>query len=80
MERTVSLLELTRLCQEYTGNKIPIERVNEDRAGDIRIYITDNSKITEKTGWKPEITVDQIIQEISGWIEENSKQLRPILA
>jgi CDP-paratose 2-epimerase len=79
LERTVSLLELTELCQKYTGHKIPIERVNEDRAGDIRIYITDNSKITERTGWKPQISVDQIIQEISGWIEENSKQLRPIL-
>ncbi|MDD5474124.1 MAG: NAD-dependent epimerase/dehydratase family protein [Candidatus Methanoperedens sp.] len=80
LERTVSLLELTHLCQKYTGNKIPIKRVNEDRAGDIRIYITDNSKITEKTGWKPEITVDQIIEEISIWIKENSEQLRPILA
>ncbi|MBU4222852.1 MAG: NAD-dependent epimerase/dehydratase family protein [Euryarchaeota archaeon] len=80
LERTVSLLELTRLCQEYTGHKILIERVNDDRAGDIRIYITDNSKITEKTGWKPEITVDQIIHEISSWIKENSKELSPILA
>jgi CDP-paratose 2-epimerase len=80
LERTVSLLELTRICQEYTGHKIPIESVNEDRRGDIRIYITDNSKITERTGWKPQISVDQIIQEISSWIEKNSEQLRPILA
>ena len=80
LERTVSLLELTQLCQKYTGHKIPIESVKEDRAGDIRIYITDNSKISEKTGWKPQISVDQIIQEISAWIGENSEQLRPILA
>ncbi|CAG1771073.1 CDP-paratose 2-epimerase [uncultured bacterium] len=80
MERTVSLLELTRLCQEYTGHNIPVESVNEDRAGDIRIYITDNSKITKKTGWKPQITVEQTIKEIADWIKDNSKQLRPILA
>ncbi len=80
IERTISLLELTELCRKYTGNKIPISSVNEDRAGDIRIYITDNSKITEKTGWKPEITVDQIIKEISDWIKENSGLLRPVLA
>ncbi len=80
LEQTVSLLELTNLCQKYTGKKIRIKSVNEDRAGDIRIYITDNSKITEKTGWKPEITVDQIIEEISKWIEENSELLRPVLA
>ncbi len=80
LEHSVSLLELTRLCQKYTGNKIPIKSVYEDRVGDIRIYITDNSKITEKTGWKPEISVDQTIKEISGWINGNSEMLRPILS
>jgi len=80
LERTISLLELTKLSEKYTGKKIPINSVNEDRAGDIRIYITDNSKVTEKTGWKPERTVDQIIEEVSGWIKENSEILRPILA
>ncbi len=80
LERSLSLLELTGLCQKYTGHKIPIKSVHEERAGDIPIYITDNTRITEKTGWKPEITVDQTIKEISGWINENSELLRPILA
>ena len=80
LERTVSLAELTALCQKYTGNKIQIQSVNEDRPGDIRIYITDNSRITEKTGWKPRISVDEIIREISIWIKENSELLKPILA
>ena len=79
-DRSVSLLELTHLCQKYTENKIPIKSVNEDRSGDIRIYITDNSKITEKTGWRPEIEVEEIIEEISRWIRENPELLRPILA
>ncbi len=78
-ERSVSLLELTTLCQKYTGNQVPIDRVDENRAGDIRIFITDNSKVTEKTGWKPEITVEQTIEEISGWIRAGSEQLKPIL-
>ena len=80
LERSVSLLELTWLCQKYTGNKVPINSISEDRAGDIRIYITDNSKVIEKTGWKPEITVDQIIKEIADWINDNSDLLKPILA
>lgn len=80
LERTVSLLELTYLCQKYTGNKVPVKSVNEARPGDIRIYITDNSKITGRTGWKPQITVEQIIEEISNWIKENSESLMPILA
>ena len=80
LERSISLCELTELCKKYTGNEIPIASIPEDRVGDIRIYITDNSKVTEKTGWKPEIAVEQIIEEIYGWIKDNSEQLRPILA
>ncbi len=80
LNTSVSLLELTNLCRKYTGNTVPINVINEDRVGDIRIYITDNTKVTEGTGWKPEITVDQIIMEISEWINEYSVQLRPILA
>jgi len=80
LERSISLCELTELCQKCTGNKVAIASIPEDRAGDIRIYITDNSKVTEKTGWKPEIAVEQIIEEIYDWIKDNSEQLRPILA
>lgn len=80
LERSISLLELTKLCQKYTGNKIPIENIFEDRTGDIRIYITDNSKVTEKTGWKPKITIDQTMEDIYNWIKDNSELLRPILS
>ena len=80
LERSISLCELTELCQKCTGNEIAIASIPEDRAGDIRIYITDNSKVIEKTGWKPEIAVEQIIEEIYDWIKDNSEQLRPILA
>jgi CDP-paratose 2-epimerase len=80
LEQSISLLELTHLCQKYVGNKIPITSIPENRAGDIRIYITDNSKVTEKTGWKPEITTDEIIEEIADWIRDNSEKLKPILS
>lgn len=78
-EVSVSLQELTMLCRKHTGNVIPINCVPEDRIGDIRIYLTDNDKVTQRTGWKPEISVDRIIEEISVWINENSALLRPIL-
>lgn len=79
LERSASLLELTALCQKYTGNKVSINSISEDRAGDIRIYITDNAKVTEKTGWKPEISLEKTIEEIARWIRMNSEQLKPIL-
>lgn len=78
-EISVSLLELTHLCQEVTGNKIPIHSIKENRTADIRIYITDNSKISTVSGWKPEITPLQIIQETYEWMKENESQLISIL-
>jgi CDP-paratose 2-epimerase len=78
-EISLSLQEMTTLCQEITGNKIPIAEVPENRTADIRIYITDNSKVTAKTGWKPEISTKQIFEEIYEWMKANEQQLAGIL-
>ncbi len=77
-ERSLSLLELTSLVQEITGEKIKIKSIKEERPGDIRIYITDNSKVMRMTGWEPSIRVEEILREISDWINENIDLLRPI--
>ncbi len=76
---SVSLKELTQLCQKYTGNTIPIKREEENRPADIRIYLTDNSKVTKGTGWAPEITVENIIEDITAWIKNNKSQLEGVL-
>ena len=79
VEVSASLQELTQLCQEITGKTIPIKQVAENRAADIRLYITDNTKITQLTGWKPEIGMRQIVQEITDWITENADDLAYVL-
>ncbi|MFN3784554.1 MAG: NAD-dependent epimerase/dehydratase family protein [Spirosomataceae bacterium] len=78
-EVSVSLQELTEICQRVTGKTIPITRVAENRPADIRLYQTDNSKVTERTGWKPEIGMEQIVEEITAWLAENKAILAPIL-
>ena len=78
-EVSTSLLELTQLCQELTGNKIPIEKIPETRAADIRLYLTDNSKITAQTGWKPEIKTEQVMKDIYNWVVANESVLEKIL-
>jgi CDP-paratose 2-epimerase len=79
LECSVSLKELTGLCEEITGNKILIEKVPENRIADIRIYISDNSKITALSGWKPEIRPKEIVREIHGWISDHQHELIDIL-
>ena len=41
------------------------------RVGDQSVYITDNSKITRATGWKPEISLKEIIALLQRFWEEN---------
>ena len=78
-EISVSLKELTGLCQKYTGNSININKVAENRPADVRIYLTDNSKVTQATDWTPKIGVKTIIKEIALWIKDNQNQLEGIL-
>ncbi|MFN8353005.1 MAG: NAD-dependent epimerase/dehydratase family protein [Spirosomataceae bacterium] len=78
-EVSTSLQELTKICQEVTGKTIPITAVPETRTADIRLYITDNTKVTTQTGWRPQIGVRQIVEEIHDWIQANQETLAYVL-
>ena len=77
---SASLQELTAVCQQITGNTIPIKSIQETRKADIRIYLSDNSKIHNLTGWEPKISVQQVMEDIFLWIKKNEKTLKPILS
>lgn len=79
-EVSLSLKELTGVCETVTGNKIAIESVSEGRQADIRIYITDNAKIRAISGWTPQIPPARIIEEVFQWIRENENDLKAILS
>ncbi len=79
LEISASLQELTKICREVTGHTIPIRAVPENRTADIRLYVTDNSKVTRLTGWKPEIGIRQIVEDITAWLRENEEALAPVL-
>jgi CDP-paratose 2-epimerase len=79
-ERSISLKELTSLTQEITGKKIDVKSIKEERLGDIRIYISDNSKVMRATNWRPSVQIRDILIEITSWINNYKNMLRPILA
>ena len=80
LEVSASLQELTAICEDVTGKRIEIGSVAEDRPADIRYYVTDNSRITARTGWKPKKDVRAIMSDIHAWIEAHKDALRPILS
>ncbi len=79
LKNSASLMEMTELCKEITGNIINIKSIPETRAADLRIYISDNSKIVKQTGWQPEKSLHDIFNEIFEWIRSNEKELKPLL-
>lgn len=76
---SVSLQELTALCEEITGNKIDIAHVAENRPADLRFFITDSSRFLEKSGIKWKKDARQTVQDIYAWIKANETDLEPIL-
>jgi CDP-paratose 2-epimerase len=78
-DTSVSLLEMTKICEDISGNKIQISSEIENRPADLRIYITDNSKIEREIGWKPKKTATEIFSDIHQWVNKNEKQLENIL-
>lgn len=76
---SASLQEMTSICEEITGNKISIGAELENRPADMRIFITDNSKIESEIQWKPEKSVADVFEDIYDWIKSNENQLKSIL-
>lgn len=75
---SISLLELTQLCDKITSNHIKIGKDSRTRPGDIRIYLTDNRKVNKDLGWSPKKTPEEILRDIHQWIRENEGVLRNI--
>jgi CDP-paratose 2-epimerase len=80
LENSVSLQELTALCEATTGNKIEIASVKEDRPADLRFFITDSTKFLQQSGLAWEKDAKQTVQDIYEWIRDNEADLKPILA
>lgn len=80
LSNSVSLQELTKLCQDITGNTVDIASVKEDRPADLRFFITDSSKFLAKSGLKWQKNAEQTVRDIYEWIRANEADLKPILA
>ncbi len=80
LSNSVSLQELTSLCQGLTGNTIPIDSVPEDRPADLRFFITDSRKFLKKSGLTWHKDARQTVTDIYNWIKEFEAELKPILS
>jgi len=68
---SVSLQELTTICEDVTGNRLEIGCEPETRYADVPIYITDNRRITAHCGWQPSRDVGDIVRDVHAWLVEH---------
>ena len=78
-ENSLSLLELTTLCESISGNHIEISKVEKDRPNDVRVYLSDTSKIQKISNWKCKINAEKTIEDIYKGIIDNKTSLENIL-
>ncbi len=79
IENSVSLLELTKICEAASGNALSIGSEPETRPADVPIFVTDNARVTERTGWTPKRSVADTIEDTVRWIREHQDALAKIL-
>ncbi len=70
-ENSISLLEMTALCREITGETIPVGSVPRTRQNDLIWYVTDNARVSRSFGWIPKRTVKDTLTDISQWIRSS---------
>jgi CDP-paratose 2-epimerase len=79
--RSLSLMELTGHCQEVTGNKVNIGSVEETRAADVRIYVSDSTYLNSTAGaaWQLERTTMDILADTFDWVRENENLFKKLI-
>jgi CDP-paratose 2-epimerase len=70
-EISLSLAETTALCRELTGREVPVEAAQESRPGDVRIYLTDSSRLYGLTDWRPQRSAAETLADIARWVRDH---------
>ena len=79
-ERSLSLLETTEICAELTGNRIEVGSSSESRPGDVRIYLSDCSRLAGLTEWRPRREPRRVLEDTLAWVADNERAVRATLA
>jgi CDP-paratose 2-epimerase len=72
---SLSLRETTAICRELSGSEVPVEPVEETRAGDVPVYLSDCGKLFELDEWRPRRGARQILADIDAWIAADEERI-----
>jgi CDP-paratose 2-epimerase len=78
-ECSLSLVETTAICQELTGNEVPITPVAETRQGDVPIYLSDCARLFDLDEWRPRRSARQVLADIHEWVAADEERIAAAL-
>lgn len=77
---SVSLKELTAMCEQRSGRRLEFAQVPETAPADIPYYVSDNAQVSALCGWSPRRSVETLLDDVFAWLGSEEARLRPILA
>jgi CDP-paratose 2-epimerase len=78
-EFSLSLREATALCREITGNRTEVARSPDARPGDVRIYVSDCTRLHDLTDWQPRREPSRVLADIFDWVADNERAVKAAL-
>jgi CDP-paratose 2-epimerase len=78
-ECSLSLREATALCRELTGKTVPVEGSGSERPGDLRIYLSDCTRLFGLTSWRPRRDARTVIADTLAWARDHEPAVRAAL-
>jgi CDP-paratose 2-epimerase len=72
---SASLRELTAICQQVTGRRVPVTPVGDERYADVPLYVTDHRLLTAHAGFVPSLGVERIVADVAAWLRARPELL-----
>ena len=71
-----NLKNLSKICEEITGNKIKFKKIKKTSIYDIPWYCSDNSIVSKTYNWKPEKNIKDIVSDLYKWLTTNKNLIK----
>ncbi len=71
-----SLIQLTKICEKLTNNKIKFTKITKTSIYDIPYYISDNRLIKKTYNWKPKKNINDIVYDVFVWLKNNKNNIK----
>ena len=79
-DNAVSLVEATAICQDLTGNRIPISMQNEPRRADFACYISNIDKVSREYNWEPQVGIREGFEQIDDWVVAHLDTIKEVVS